>query len=103
MSKRSINRISRNVVVALSLFAMLLVMAATLFTLLGRFDPAPGGDEGLAAHLFQFAVVLILPAGVVYLGTADWDHPVFVAKRLLLPAAALAVAFATLYCMEHLL
>lgn len=103
VSKQSINRISRNIILALSLFAMFLVVGATILTLLGRFDPAPGGDEGLAAHLFQYAVALILPAGVVFLGTADWDHPARVAKNLLLPAAALIVAISTLYCMEHLI
>jgi hypothetical protein len=102
MGTQTINRVSSYAVLALSLFAMLLVVGAAALTLLGRFDPAPGGDERTAARLFQLAIVLLLPAGLAYLVTADWRRPVKVAKRLVLPAVALVVAFATLYYMEHL-
>jgi hypothetical protein len=80
---------------------MCLVVGGTVLVKLHRLDPAPGGDEGTAAHLFQIAVALLLPAGVLYLVTADWLRPVRVALRLLVPAIALIIAFATLYYMEH--
>lgn len=102
MKDDTIHRISGQAVLGLSVFAMLLVVGATLLTLLGRFDPAPDGDEGTAAHLFQLAVVLIVPAGIVYLVTADWRQPLGVAKRLTVSALALVVAFSTLYYMEHM-
>jgi hypothetical protein len=96
-----VNRISGRVVLGLSLFAMLLVIGATLLATFGRFNPAPDGDEGTAAHLFQLAIVLIVPAGVTFLATANWRQPWAVARRLAVPAVALIVAFSTLYYMEH--
>jgi hypothetical protein len=102
MSSQAINRISGHVILGLSLFAMFLVVGATVLVMLGKFDPSPGGDEGTAAHLFQFAIVLLVPAGLVFLVTADWRRPRAVAKRLVVPTVALIVAFSTLYYMEHL-
>lgn len=101
MSEQGIHRISGRVVLGLSLFAMFLVVGATAFTLLGRLDPSPDGDEGTLAHLFQLAIGLLLPTGLTFLATADWQRPRDVARRLALPAIALVVAFATLYTMEH--
>ena len=102
MRERGVHRLSGDVVLGLALFAMSLVVGATVLTLAGRFDPSPDGDEGTAAHLFQLAIVLLLPAGATFLATADWQQPVRVAKRLVVPATALAVAFSSLYYMEHL-
>jgi hypothetical protein len=102
MSNQKINRVSSYAVLGLSLFAMFLVSGATILTMLGRFNPSPDGDEGTAAHLFQLAIVLLLPTGLAFLVTADWRQPLRVAKRLFLPAIALIVAFSTLYFMEHL-
>lgn len=102
MSDQKINRISGHVVLGLSLFAMLLVVGATVLAMLGRFNPSPDGDEGTAAHLFQLAIVLLLPAGLTFLATSDWRQPWAAAKRLAVPAVALVVAFSTLYYMEHL-
>jgi hypothetical protein len=101
MSNPRANRISGHVVLGLSLFAMCLVVGATVLAMLGRFSPSADGDEGTAAHLFQLAIVLLLPAGVTFLATADWQRPRNVAIRLAVPAVALAVAFSTLYYMEH--
>jgi hypothetical protein len=70
--------------------------------MLGRFHPSPDGDEGTPAHLFQLALGLLLPTGLVFLVTADWRQPLKVAKRLVLPAVALVLAFTILYYMEHL-
>ena len=102
MSEQRANRISGHIVLGLSLFAMSLVVGATILTMQGRFEPSPDGDEGTAAHLFQLAIVLIVPAGLAFLATADWRQPWTVMKRLVLPAVALVVAFSTLYYMEHL-
>jgi hypothetical protein len=102
MNNQAINRISSYVVLGLSLFAMFLVSGATVLTMLGRFNPSPDGDEGTAAHLFQLAIVMLLPAGLAFLVSADWRQPIRVAKRLILPVIALIVAFSVLYYMEHL-
>ena len=102
MSHEKINHLSGSIILGLSLFAMLLVCGATILVKLGKLDPAPGGDEGTAAHLFQLAIVLLLPAGLAFAASADWDRPLEVAKRLVVPTVALIVAFSTLYSMEHL-
>ena len=103
MSDENLNRVSGRVIVWLSLFAMALVVSATVLAMLGRFSPSVDGDEGIAAHLFQLAIVLVVPAGLTYLATADWRQPWNVVKRLAVPAIALVVAFSTLYYMEHAL
>ena len=102
MANQAINRVSRHVVLGLSLFAMLLVGGATVLTMLGNFTPSPDGDEATAAHLFQLAIVLLVPAGLAFLATAEWRRPREVAKGLIVPAAALMIAFSTLYYLEHL-
>ena len=102
MTSQTINKVSGHIVLGLSLFSVALVGGATILTMLGRFNPSPDGDEGTAAHLFQLAIALLLPASLAFLVTADWRQPLKVAKRLALPAAALVVAFSTLYYMEHL-
>jgi hypothetical protein len=102
MSPQSVNRASGRAILGLSVFAMCLVIGATILTVLGRFNPAPNGDEGTPAHLFQLAIVLLVPAGLTFLATADWRRPLAVARGLVLPAIALVVAFSTLYYMEHL-
>ena len=94
-----INRISSWVVHILSLFAMALVVGGAALTRLGKFKPPH--DEGTAAHLFQLAVALLVPAGLVFLLSADWRKPARVVLRLVAPAIALAIAFGTLYYMEH--
>ena len=102
MTNQSINRVSRHLMLGLSLFAMLLVAGATILVMLGRLTPSPDGDEGAGAHLFQLSIVLLVPAGLAFLLTADWRRPRDVAKGLVVPAAALVIAFSTLYYMEHL-
>lgn len=98
----TVNRISGQAVFGLSLFAMCLVLGATLFAVMGVFHPNPDGDEGTAAHLFQLSIVMLAPAGLVFLATADWRRPLAVAGRLAIPGVAIVVAFATLYYMEHM-
>jgi hypothetical protein len=94
-----IHRFSSWAIHVLSLFAACLTVGATVLMKLGRFKP--GLDEGTPAHLFQLAIALLLPAGLVYLFSADWRRPLRVALGLVVPAIALIVAFATLYAMEH--
>jgi len=101
MSQPVINRVSNFAIHGLSLFAMCLVVGATVLAKMGRFNPAAETDEGTAAHLFQLAIALLVPAGLVFLLSADWRKPVRVALRLVAPAIALAIAFGTLYYMEH--
>jgi len=101
MNEQGVNRLSGQAVLGLSLFAMILVVGATVMTALGRFNAAPEDDEGTAAHLFQLAIVLLVPTGLTFVATADWRQPWSVAKRLAVPAAALLVAFSMLYYMEH--
>jgi amino acid permease len=103
MSSQRINRVSGNVVLGLSVFAMCLVLGAIVLTMFGKYQPSAEGDEGTAAHLFQLAIILLVPAGLAFLVTADWGRPAKVAKRLVLPAVALVVAFSALYYMEHML
>ncbi len=102
MSEHNISRISGHIVLGLSLFAMLLVVGATILTMLGRFNPSATGDEGTAAHLFQLTIVLLVPAGLTFLVTADWRQPTRAARRLVIPAVALVIAFSMLYYMEHI-
>jgi len=102
MSNNTINRVSKYIVLTLSLFAMFMVIGATIFTIAGRLSPSPDGDEGTLAHLFQFAILLLVPTGIVFLVSADWRQPKKVAKNLIMPAVALIVAFSVLYYMEHL-
>jgi hypothetical protein len=102
MKSGTVHRVSGHVMLGLSLFAMLLVVGAAFLTRMGEFDPSPGGDEGTPAHLFHFALVLLLPTVLAFLTTADWTRPRNVAKSLVLPALALVVAISTLFYMEHL-
>jgi len=102
MKIQTINRVSGYVMLGLALFAMFLVIGATALVMLGLFNPSPGGDEGAAARLFQLAILLLLPAGLTFLITADWNRPLAVVKRLIAPGVAVVVAFAVLYVMEHL-
>lgn len=101
MNGRNIHRLSYLAVIGLSLFAMSLVVGATVLVKLGRLDPAPGGDEGTPARLFQLAVALLLPAGLTYLVTMEPGRLRREVLRLIVPAVALIIAFSTLYNMEH--
>jgi hypothetical protein len=102
MNQRRVHVVSGRIVLGLTLFAAALVMGATALVLLGQFNPAPGGDEGVPARLFQLAIVLLMPAGMVFLATADWRHPREIANRLIVPSVALVLAFSTLFYMERM-
>ena len=101
MVRNMINRISGVAMLVLSLSAMCLVVGATALAMVGKFHPSAERDEGTAAHLFQLAVALLVPAGLVFVLTADWRRPLRIVVNLLVPAIALVIAFATLSYMEH--
>ena len=91
---RDVNRISRVVVAALSLADLLDVV------ILGYTKP-PLSDEGTGAHIFQLLIAAPVPAGLIFLTSADWAQPVRALRHLALPAAILVIAFAALYLLEH--
>ena len=93
MDGQRINRVSSRVILILSLTALLAV-------LIGYTQP-PQRDEGALAHIFQLAIVALLPMFLLFFGTADWKQPLRTARRLAFPAAALVLAFGALYYLEH--
>ena len=95
MDRRQINRITTAGLVTLPLFALVDVVV------LGYLRP-PLADEGTGAHLFQLAIVLMAPVGLVFLATADWTEPARPVRRLIVPIVLTLLAFATLYYLEHI-
>ena len=93
MRERQINRISGKVIIFLSLTALLALLS-------GHTQP-PQPDEGSAAHIFQLSIVALVPMILLFLATADWKQPSRSARPLAFPVAALVVAFAALYYLEH--
>ena len=96
MDSERLNLVSSRIIVVLSLIALLTVMSG--YT--QRRHPAPT-DEGAAAHIFQIAVVLIVPALFLFAFTVDWMRPSRIARRLAVPGLALIAAFTALYFLEH--
>ena len=93
MCGEQLNRISRKAIVGLSLLALLTVIT-------GYFQ-APQPDEGASAHIFQLSIAALAPMFLLFFFTADWKTPVRTVRLLALPAAALVLAFAALYYLEH--
>jgi hypothetical protein len=93
MSKEQINRASGKVLIVLSLTALLAVLS-------GYAQP-PQPDEGAAAHIFQLSILVLVPAILLFLATADWSRPSRGARPLAFPVAALVAAFGALYYLEH--
>ena len=67
MRGQQVNRASAFALIVLSLTALLDVL------LLGYTRP-PLPDEGAGAHIFQLAIVALVPTGFVFLATADWTQ-----------------------------
>ena len=88
MRAERINRVSLTVLIGLSLVALLAVVS-------GYFQP-PQPDEGVAAHIFQIAIGLLLPAALLFLATVDWKEPFRSTRVLALPASVLTLAFGAL-------
>jgi uncharacterized membrane protein len=84
-----------------SRLAILALSFITLFTVMTGYFQSPQTDEGSAAHIFQIAILLLVPALLLFLATADWRRPWRSARPLALPLSTLVVAFAALYYLEH--
>jgi hypothetical protein len=94
MHTQQVNRVSGKALIVLSLIALLAVFS-------GYTQPLQP-DEGAAAHIFQLSIVALIPMSVLFVATADWRQPWrSLARPLAIPAAALVLAFAGLYCLEH--
>jgi hypothetical protein len=93
MTGEQINRITGRVAVVLSVMALLTVLT-------GYLQP-PQSDEGTGAHIFQIAIVLLVPTLLLFLATADWKKPLQSVRPLAVPAGALVLAFTALYYLEH--
>lgn len=93
MRAEGVNRISRKVILGLSLLA--------LFTVITGYCQAPQPDEGAGAHIFQLSITALVPMVLLFFVTADWKRPSENARVLAVPAAALVLAFAALYYLEH--
>ena len=93
MRGQRINRLSGNIISVLSLTALATV-------LIGYTQP-PLPDEGTLAHIFQLTMVALVPMILLFLATVDGRQGLRSARRLAVPGAALAVAFAALYYLEH--
>ena len=96
MRTEKLNRLSGRVVLLLSLLALLTVLSGYTQPR----HPAPT-DEGAAAHIFQIAIVLVVPALLLFVFTADWKQPSRSALRLAVPGVLLVAAFTALYVLEH--
>jgi hypothetical protein len=94
MRASHLNLVSRIGLIVLSVTALLDVL------LLGYTRP-PLRDEGAGAHIFQLAILALVPTGLLFVGTADWSQPTRIARRLALPVVVVVLAFAALYYLEH--
>ena len=95
MLEQQINRVSKIVLVVLSLVALATVVS-------GFFQPPqPEADEGAAAHIFQLSIVAFVPTTLLLLATADWSQPLRIARTLALPLITVIAAFGVLYYVEH--
>ena len=93
MREQKANRISFRIIVVLSFLA--------LFAVFSGYAQPPQPDEGAAAHIFQLAIVALVPTTLLFFGTADWKHLSRSARPLAFPAAAIVLAFGALYYLEH--
>lgn len=84
-------------------FALIGLAAVALVTVLTGFwqtRPLPA-DEGTGAHIFQLAVVAMLPVGAIFVATTPEGERGQILRKLALPGAVLAAAFVALYFLEH--
>ncbi len=95
------NRYSTVAVHLFSFTALLPLLAVCARALTTGHLPTPEPDEGTGAHVFQLSLVLLLPAGLLFVATADWRRPVRALLRLVAPATFVALAFGLLFYFEH--
>ena len=95
MHAKQVNQFSAVMLMVFALVALATVVSGYVY------PPVPTGDEGIQARVFQLAIVLLLPVGVVFLASAEWTEPAQEMRRLAMPAATVALAFAALYYLEH--
>jgi membrane protease YdiL (CAAX protease family) len=88
-----INRVSGRIIIVLSFIALLAVLSGYTHPLLP--------DEGAAAHIFQLSIAVLIPMGLLFLFTTDWNQPRKSVRTLALSGVALMIAFAALYYLEH--
>jgi hypothetical protein len=91
MDRHTINRICAGAPLVMSALAIGLLASVLVFH---WETPPPGGDEGMAAHLFQLLIGGQALLIVAYLATADLTRRTRVAGQVALQIAAIAVAFA---------
>ena len=101
MREQQVNRLSTIGLIVLSLTALMMLLPVAARAVVSGHMPPPDPDEGTAAHIFQLAIAALVPTGLVFLATADWNHPLRIARRLAFPAAAVVLAFCFLYFWEH--
>jgi len=80
---------------------MVVLSLAGLLAVVSGYAQRPQADEGTAAHIFQLAIVALVPMILLFLATANWSRPARNARALVIPAATLVVAFAALFYLEH--
>ena len=93
MRTQQVNHVSSVAIVLLSVTALLVV-------LWGYTQPHLP-DEGTGAHIFQLAILALVPMTLVFLTTADWSQPWRSARPLAVAATVTVLAFAALYFLEH--
>jgi len=103
MPGERINRVSGIVLIVLSLVALLTVLSAyrVSFAPFSIYTQPLEPDEGTQAHIFQLSIVALAPMILLFLATADWTRPLRSMRPLAFSAAAVVLAFAGLYYLEH--
>ena len=97
MNASQIHRLSSAAMIVLAVIALVTVLMGYTVP---RGTPAPA-DEGTGAHIFQLAIVLLLPVGLASLSTANWKEPLRAARPLAFAGIAVILAFAALYYLER--
>jgi hypothetical protein len=100
--KLRLNRVSTLGLIVLSLTALMMVLPFVLFNLMTGHVPPPQTDEGTVIHIFQLAIVALVPVGLIFLVTADWAQPLRSMRRLALPAAMVLLAFSLVFYVEQI-
>jgi len=102
MRAQQMNRASTVGLFVLSFTALLTVLLGMVLpaALNGQIPP-PEPDEGTGAHIFQLAIVALVPVGLAFLATADWAQPLQIVRQLAVPAVAVVLAFSIVWFFEH--